>query len=241
MTASTESYTDVLARLHAAQKPSAGVPLYLRAVNRPLGGRLAALGVVVGATPNTMTGISAALSAAGIVLLAALPPSWPLGVAVAAALLAGYAFDSADGQLARLRGGGSAGGEWLDHVVDAVKTCLLHSAVLVAVHLREPAAPLALLLVPLLFLTAAITIAFGTMLRDQLLRGRPRAAAPDSALRSALLLPVDHGTLCLTFLLLGHWTAFLVAYTVLAVLNGLFALRNMRRCYVALTATPEAD
>jgi phosphatidylglycerophosphate synthase len=46
----------------------------------------------------------------------------------------GYAFDAADGQLARLRGGGSLAGEWLDHMIDAAKVSSLHVAVAISVY-----------------------------------------------------------------------------------------------------------
>ena len=49
-------------------------------------------------------------------------------------LVVGYAFDAADGQLARLRGGGIIAGEWLDHMVDAIKVASLHLAVLVGLY-----------------------------------------------------------------------------------------------------------
>ena len=62
----------------------------------------------------------------------------------------GYALDSADGQLARLRGGGSLTGEWLDHVIDSFKISTLHLAVLVMAYRFFPT-PTWWLLVPLVF------------------------------------------------------------------------------------------
>lgn len=226
------TYADALARLRFAQKPKAQTPAYLRFVNRRLGGYLAAAAFVRGWTPNRLTAISAGLSLAGVAALALVRPGWWLGIVVSFALLAGFAFDSADGQLARLRGGGSPVGEWLDHVVDAVKSCLLHSAVAISIYRFEPDRRGAVLLLPLVFLTAYVTLAFASMLRDQLIRGRG-AAAPggDSVLRGVLLLPVDYGTLCLAFLLLGAPTAFIVTYGGLAVLNVLFDLRLLVRTF----------
>ncbi|OAX67752.1 hypothetical protein A5N15_01010 [Rothia kristinae] len=51
--------------------------------------------------------------------------------AVIAALLfaLGYAMDSADGQVARVTGASSPGGEWLDHVVDSVRVPAIHLTV----------------------------------------------------------------------------------------------------------------
>ena len=100
-----------LDRLGGAQKSAVGVPAYLRFVNRRLGGWLAALGYGIGLTPNHLTAISAILSAAAMVFLCLVAPTIPVSVAITALLLAGYAFDSADGQLSRVRGDGTPAGE----------------------------------------------------------------------------------------------------------------------------------
>jgi phosphatidylglycerophosphate synthase len=229
------TWSEAVAQLRFAQKPKAQTPAYLRFVNRRLGGYLAAAGFVRGWTPNRMTAISAGLSLAGIVALMLIEPSWWLGAGVCLVLLAGFAFDSADGQLARLRGGGSPAGEWLDHVVDAVKSCLLHSAVAIELYRFVPDLRGAALLLPLVFLTAYVTLAFASMLRDQLVRGHPAPAA-DSVLRGVLLLPVDYGTLCLAFLLLGAPRVFLAVYGALAVVTVLFDLRLLIRTFRQLEA-----
>src|ERR1700710_1334753 len=128
---------DTLRRLGAAQKGAKGAPAYSRFVNRKLGRLLAALAFHARLTPNIVTGINAAFTATAIVLIALVRPSWPMGIAVTACLVVGYAFDAADGQLARLRGGGSPAGEWLDHMVDATKTSSLHLAVLINLYRFE--------------------------------------------------------------------------------------------------------
>nr|WP_223286356.1 CDP-alcohol phosphatidyltransferase family protein [Kocuria atrinae] len=76
-------------------------------VNRPVGRLLAAACYRAGLTPNQVTGISALCSAIGVAVLLAMDPSWVSGILVWFLLALGYAFDSADGQVARLRGGGS--------------------------------------------------------------------------------------------------------------------------------------
>ena len=60
----------------------------------------------------------------------------------------GYALDSADGQVARLTGGGSLLGEWLDHMIDSTKIAALHLAVLLHAC-RHTDLPAGWLLVPL--------------------------------------------------------------------------------------------
>jgi phosphatidylglycerophosphate synthase len=233
------TYRDAVARLSSAQKPRSQTPAYLRLVNRRLGGYLAAAAFLRGWTPNRLTAISAGLSMIGVLAVALVRPSPVLGLAVSLALLAGFAFDSADGQLARLNGAGSPAGEWLDHVVDAVKSCLLHSAVLVFAYRFIPALPEWALTLPLIFLTTYVTLAFASMLRDQLLRSHGVAAeGPDSLVRGLLLLPTDYGTLCLSFLLLGAPRLFLACYGVLALLNVVFVLRLLVRSYRTLVGVP---
>jgi phosphatidylglycerophosphate synthase len=234
----SERFREALGRLASAQKPRAQTPAYLRYVNRRLGGWVAAGGYAVGRTPDQLTMASAGLTTAGALVVALVAPTWWSGVLAGLLMLTGYAVDSADGQLARLRGGGSPAGEWLDHVVDVVKTCAVHIAVAVAAY-RFVELPAQVLLVPMLFLTASVTAFFATMLRDQLLRARGTAAAPggDSLVRALLLLPIDHGVLCLTFLLLGAPSVFAAAYAVLTVLTGLFTARVLVRCHRALSRT----
>jgi hypothetical protein len=78
-----------------------------------------------------------------------------------------------------------------------------------------------------------VTVTFATMLRDQLRRSSG-ARAPegrDSVLRSVLLLPVDNGTLCLAFVLLGAPGLFFAVYGALAVVLVLFDARLLVRTY----------
>src|SRR5699024_4466075 len=136
--------------LAAAQKSSRGVSLYSRWVNRPFGRVLAASAHQLGMSPNAVTAVSAATTGAALLLLIMVRPQPWLGPAVALLLVAGFALDSADGQLARLTGRSSPVGEWLDHVVDAAKMVCVHGAVLVAGH-RFWSTSEAWLLVPLAF------------------------------------------------------------------------------------------
>jgi phosphatidylglycerophosphate synthase len=208
-----------VARLAASQKSSKGAPAYSRFVNRPLGRVLAAVAYRLGLTPNTVSAASAALTAIGIAVLALAPPAAGTAVAVCAALVLGYALDAADGQLARLRGGGTLSGEWLDHMIDAVKISTLHVVVAVTVY-RSFGVDERWTLVPLGFGVVAAVHFFGTILGDQLRRQRPASVRPGartSTLRSLAVLPTDYGVLCLAFALLGLPRAFLACYTVLFV------------------------
>ncbi|OMQ16492.1 CDP-alcohol phosphatidyltransferase [Modestobacter sp. VKM Ac-2676] len=212
---------ETVRRLGAAQKGATGAPAYSRFVNRKLGRLLAALAFHARLTPNAVTGISAAFTTTAIVLLAVVESSWALGIAVSACLAVGYAFDAADGQLARLRGGGSPAGEWLDHMVDAAKTSSLHLAVLIAAYRFEIVDHAGWLLVPLGYAVVAAVLFFGTMLNEALRErhGAPtraaRTAERPSVLRSLVVAPTDYGVLCWVFVLLGAPTVFFSAYAFL--------------------------
>jgi phosphatidylglycerophosphate synthase len=226
-------------RLGGAQKGNAAVAAYLRFVNRPLGGALACAAYAVRLTPANVTLLSAALSAAGLIVLATAPASVIVGIVVAVLLAVGYALDSADGQLARIRGGGTPAGEWLDHVVDIAKTCALHGSVLIVLY-RHFAIGAGWLLVPLLFLLTQVTGFFSNMLRDALRINAGLSRQPVSTHRSVLsalaLLPLDFGTLCWAFALLGAHDLFLGVYAALAAVTTLFTLRTLIRGYRGLGA-----
>ncbi|WP_317983393.1 CDP-alcohol phosphatidyltransferase family protein [Microbacterium hominis] len=181
------------ALLGSAQKGRGrGAPAYSLYVNRPVGRVIAAGAYTWGLSPNQVTAVSAVLTFTGVALLALVPPSTALGIGVWLLLAAGYAWDSADGQVARLRGGGSLAGEWLDHVVDAAKLVSLHVAVAIGAF-RFFGMPLAWTLVPLGFAIVA-TVTFFAMILNDLLRARsgvPQAAEAggSSPLRSVLGLP----------------------------------------------------
>ena len=235
-------FRSTLGRMSAAQKPSRGAPPYSRWVNRPMGRVIAAAAYTLGATPNAVTAVSAVLTSAGLALIAFVAPVWWLGLAIAAFLMLGYAFDAADGQLARLRGGGSRAGEWLDHMVDVTKTCLLHAVVLVSFYRFGGIPSEAFLLVPLGYLTVSIVLFFGIMLVDQLRRSAASAspsAAPapsgSGMLQTLVALPADYGVLCLTFLLFGSRPLFLVAYTLLFAAHSVVLLGALARWWRQLT------
>ena len=125
------TYAEAVARLAHAQKGARNAPAYSRWVNRPIGRRFAALAYLAGLSPDRVTGMSGCFTFAGIGLIAVSGPSPAVGLVVALLLVIGYALDSADGQLARLQGGDTLRGEWLDHVTDAVKIASLHLAVVI--------------------------------------------------------------------------------------------------------------
>ncbi|GEA89679.1 CDP-alcohol phosphatidyltransferase family protein [Cellulomonas cellasea] len=234
----TQSHREVVRRLAAAQKSNRGAAGWSRWVNRPAGRQLAALAYRLGLSPNHVTVASAALSGTGIALLATQRPTVGTGLLVSALLVVGYMLDAADGQLARLTGTGSRAGEWLDHVVDATKTAVIHLAVLVSWY-RFLDLPDRMLLVPLAFSAVACVFFFSVILSEQLRRahaalGTPTtrpATEPAPVLRSLVVLPGDYGILCVSFALLGFSAVFVPLYTLLMVANALLLLAALVRWY----------
>lgn len=239
-----------LDQLRSAQKSSKGAPAYSLYVNRPLGRIFAAAAYQIGLTPNQVTFISAGFTFAGIVALAAAPLSWWLGIVIALLLVVGYALDSADGQLARLRGGGSSTGEWLDHMIDSGKIVCLHLAVLIMLARQVTLPSQWLLLVPMAFAVVSTVHFFGMILVEQLGReSRAKLGLPTppkegaSRIKTLAKIPTDYGVLCLSFLLLGAPMVFLGAYTLLFLGSAGYLALVLRKWYgdvAELDATAKA-
>jgi phosphatidylglycerophosphate synthase len=220
--ARAEGYRDVVRRLSSAQKTARGAPGYSRYVNRRIGRYLAAAAYQLGLTPNQVTVLSALCSAAAIAVLALVHPAALMGVLVTGLLLLGYALDSADGQLARLRGMSSTSGEWLDHMVDAAKISSMHLAVLIGLYRFADLHSARYLLVPIGFCAVTAVLFFGMTLNDQLrridaaTRGVPNVAPSNpSGLRSLAMIATDFGVVCAVFLLWGWQDGFLIGYAAL--------------------------
>ncbi|WP_159600615.1 CDP-alcohol phosphatidyltransferase family protein [Agromyces humi] len=236
MTSTSErrNYRDAVARLAAAQKPGAGVPAYLRWVNRGLGRRAAAVAYVLRLSPNQVTLLSGILSVAGMLVLALAPPSPAAAVGASLLLLGGYALDSADGQLARLTGSGSLAGEWLDHVVDAARLPLFHVAVLV--FLVRAGEPLVFVSTAAAFALLSSVWFFAQTLAEKLTPGGevPRADAP--VWLSFAKLPYDVGVTYLIVATSAWMPVFLTAYVALFLFTAGVAALSLVRKYRALGA-----
>ncbi len=223
MTSDRPRIAESFQSLRNAQKPAKGAPLYSRLVNRPLGRLLAAVAYHYGLTPNIVSLISAVFTYAAIALLFTLPPTAPVAITVPLFLVLGYALDAADGQLARLRGGGTLSGEWIDHVVDSGKIATLHLGVVVMVYRWFDVASI-WLAVPLVFTAVSVVHFFGMLLTELLTRvhraTHPLPAPADlestSILVAALKLPTDYGLLCLVFATAPFPLVFGVLYSLLA-------------------------
>lgn len=216
------SFRGAVRTLSDHQKSARGVSYYSRWINRPAGRLIAAAAYSGRLTPNHVSLLSGALTLAGIVLIGVAPPSIGIGIAAWLLLAIGFAVDSADGQLARLRGGGTLAGEWLDHVLDAGKMVLVHAAVLVGWY-RFLDLPAWMLLIPLGFqLAGVVTFMAGTLAELLKRTAAPSASRAPSNLRSMLLIPADYGVFCLLFLLYGFPPLFVALYSSFAAIYAAY-------------------
>ncbi|AKK07872.1 CDP-alcohol phosphatidyltransferase family protein [Corynebacterium testudinoris] len=235
-----ERYRWARTSLDGAQKTGQGVPAYTRWVNRRGARVVAAVGYACGWTPNMVTAMSALLSLAGMILLLIFPPAAWLGVPVAALLAAGYLFDSADGQLARLSGRSSKTGEWIDHVVDAFRSPAIHLVTAVAIMIYRPDSWwLALVALGYSLITSGQFLS--QILAEAFVKkaGRPQTRGGDK--RSWILLPTDPGTLCWSFILWGVSPLFAVVYTLLAAIAAAHSAVSLRRRFRDLSALDNAS
>ncbi len=238
------TYAALISELGRAQKPGHGVPPYTRYINRPIGRRFAALSYLVGLTPNGVTFISFAVSMAGLAILATAGPGVAAAVLVPFLLCLGYALDSADGQLARLQKRGGPAGEWLDHVVDAIRAPAVHLAALIYFMRWEPETWM--LAIPMVFVITGSSRFLSQILGEQL---RARHAVPDAGpaddaatrRRAWKQLPSDTGVISLSFALVAWPLAFAVVYAILCAANVLLALASFVRRYRELSTVGRPD
>jgi phosphatidylglycerophosphate synthase len=156
-----------------------------------------------------------------------------VAVSVTVLLQLGFAFDAADGQLARLTGTGSPAGEWLDHVVDAARILVLHLGVAVCLDVHTDVDKV-WLLVPLGFAVVASVRFFAQLLADQL---SPAADPVVPSRRGGWVqTAADAGVVNAVFLLWPWTSAFLIGYVVLAAGNALLLLATLLRRHRSLRA-----
>lgn len=219
------------AQLDRAQKSGAGVPWYMRVVNRRLGRALAAVSSPTAITPHHLTAASFVAFLGGAGLLALVTPGVVMAVAAMLLLQLGFALDAADGQLSRLRGTGSSAGEWLDHVVDSARHLVFHLAVMIGLF-RFTDLPAAAMLLPLGFALVSSVRFFAQILAEQLARRDP-IAGPESVPRFGTWIqaPADTGLNNLIVLLWPWTVVFVTSYAVFAALNALLLAATVIRRY----------
>lgn len=227
--------------LASAQKSNAGAPLYSRVINRPAGRVLAAVAHRIGLTPDQVTAISAVCTYLGIILIAVWRPSVLATVVTSLLLMLGYALDSADGQLARLRHGGSRAGEWLDHVADVIKLSTIHGAIAISLYrfaLGTDIHSASLLLIPLAF-GAVQNIHFFSYILTYQLRyngGTPLAKneGKPGFLKSVLSAPTDYGLMCFVLMLRFVPVVFLWVYGLMLVGYAAYVVLALPKWYLEL-------
>ena len=241
--AESRTFGESYQRLKLAQKNSKGAPPYSRFINRPTGRIFAAAAYQLGLVPNQVTAISGCFTFAGIIVLATASPTWSVGIVISVLLMIGYSLDSADGQLARLRGGGSAVGEWLDHMIDSAKLASIHLAMLICMYRFFDLPSQLLLLVPIGFAVVQMVQFFGMILTDLVAREHHARRSPGtkfvpttvgsshSTMMTIARLPVDYGLLCLSFVVLGAHIVFFVVYTVMALAAAGYLLLALARWF----------
>jgi len=133
-------------------------------------------------------------------------------------LMFGYALDAADGQLARLRHGGSKAGEWLDHVADVIKLSTIHGAIAISLF-RFAELPPSVLLIPLAFGAVQNIHFFSYILTYQLRYHGGTPLAKDESrpgiLKSVLSAPTDYGLMCFVLMTRFAPTVFLWVYGIM--------------------------
>ena len=235
-------WEDVRRALASAQKSNRNAPAYSRWVNRPVGRVFAATGYKLGLSPNVVSLISAVFTFSGIGILAASTPSIGIGALIALLLVLGYALDSADGQIARLEGGGSLAGEWLDHVLDAFKVTWFHLAVAVMWFRNPPGWDAWTTVLPLIFSLQASVWFFAIIVTDLLLRNagaKQVTRAVDEGRQpiwtSLLGIPADYGFLCLAMLVFGWYPMWRWGYVLLLAANILVLLLQLGRWFARVS------
>lgn len=231
---------DSIRALAAVQKSRTGAPLYSRVINRPVGRALAAVAHALGMTPDQVTLVSACCTYVGIALIALWEPSVVAAVVTALMLMLGYALDSADGQLARLRHGGSRAGEWLDHVADVIKLSTIHLAIAVSIFRfsldQLPGAWV--LLMPLAFSAVQNTHFFSYILTYQLRYhgGTPLARDEGRAgfLKSVLSAPTDYGLMCFALMTRFAPAVFLWVYGIMLLGCAAYVALALPKWYLEL-------
>ncbi|MGE5830413.1 MAG: CDP-alcohol phosphatidyltransferase family protein [Micromonosporaceae bacterium] len=119
-----------------------GGGLYSEAVSQPIGSAIAFAAARLGLRPTTLTLTNLVLCLAASVTVVLLPTGgWPVGVLALVAWQLAYAFDCADGQLARVTGRTSAAGARLDVLCDVAAQIGLVSALSAMTAAYRPATP----------------------------------------------------------------------------------------------------
>ncbi len=221
-----------------------GGGLYSEAVSQPIGAALALIGYRLGLAPTalTMANLLCGVGASVAVIVFSPParslPDWLIGVVAMLAWQLGYAFDCADGQLARVTGQASPAGARLDILCDLAVQVGLVTALSVAAINHRPTIPI--------WLPAVFAGSWMVNLLTSVLQGGQQAASlisSRSLLVRLLKLIRDYGAIVLlaglVLAVAPQWTGLLL--WVFTVSNGLFLLASIVSAARAALATPAPE
>jgi phosphatidylglycerophosphate synthase len=132
-----------------------GGGLYSEAVSQPFGAAIALTAARMGLTPTALTLINLGLALSASIMVVVLAPSmasgtvpaWAVGLGALVAWQVAYAFDCADGQLARATGQASASGARLDVLCDVAAHIALVTALASVAFAYRPGTPVWLIAV----------------------------------------------------------------------------------------------
>jgi phosphatidylglycerophosphate synthase len=224
-----------------------GGGLYSEAVSQPAGATIALVAARLRVPPTALTLANLVLGlAASVTVIALAPrvaagavPAWVPGLAALVAWQVAYAFDCADGQLARVTGRASPAGARLDILCDVAAQIGLVSALAAVAVAHRPGTPAAL--VAVFAGTWMVNLVTSVMQSGSAAMSMvPSRSAP---VRVAKLVR-DYGAVILVaglvLVLVPRWTAALLwAFTVV---NGGFLLASVAfSARAALSAQPADD
>ncbi|HEY2950402.1 MAG TPA: CDP-alcohol phosphatidyltransferase family protein [Micromonosporaceae bacterium] len=229
VTSATDAPRRSVAEFYATNR---GGGLFSEALSQRLGARIALAAYRLDATPTALTLINLvlglAVSAAVVALAPAVArgdaPAWVVGLVALVGWQLAYAFDCADGQLARVTGRTSAAGARLDVLCDVAAQIALVTALAATVVAQRPATPA--------WLVAAFAGTWMVNLVTSVLQSGPQAASmvPSRSLPVRVVKLVrDYGAVValagLVLAVAPQWTIWLiVAFTVV---NGGFLLASI--------------
>jgi phosphatidylglycerophosphate synthase len=209
-----------------------GGGLFSEALSQRLGARIALAAYRLDATPTALTLINLVLGLAVSTAVVALAPAvargdasaWVVGLVALVGWQLAYAFDCADGQLARVTGRTSPAGARLDVLCDVAAQIALVTALAATVVAQRPATPA--------WLVAAFAGTWMVNLVTSVLQSGPQAASmvPSRSLPVRVVKLVrDYGAVValagVVLAVAPQWTIWLVvAFTVV---NGGFLLASI--------------
>lgn len=238
------SFSALMSKIGSAQKSRHGASLYLRLINRPLGRVLAVTAFKLHLTPNFVSALGGVITYAACIVVAIFGKDQVLAIVASAALVFGYALDSADGQLARLSGRTSLSGEFLDRCIDLGKLVLLHAAIISVLVRDQSIDPVMAGVTGTAFLTATIVQSTGSVLRTELWKRHPQAnnspthSEPSALqnLKSVFYLGKEYGSLCVLVGILPLTPAFAIGYFVLGLATVITSILLIVKWYRELRA-----